>query len=137
MSSFAFTFLKLEYWEISESGDEIPLQMNNINHLKRFKNWMKITQGIMIKRAEEGIVCLEVMLTGGENMAVSEVEMGWCFGTEVLDTQSYLGRNKSTYVSSSLWPMKSSNYYAELGGHYDSKQRTAALEVAIGHLHLE
>lgn len=53
--------------------------MNTINHLKRFKNWMKITQRIMIKRAEEGIVCLEVMLTGGENVAVSGSGNGLTF----------------------------------------------------------
>lgn len=45
--------------------------MNTINHFKRFKNWMKITQRIMIKRAEEGIICLEMMLTGKDNMAIS------------------------------------------------------------------
>lgn len=49
--------------------------MNTINHLKRFKNWMKITQRIMIKRAEEGIVCLEVMLTGERMWQLVEVEM--------------------------------------------------------------
>lgn len=45
--------------------------MNTINHFKRFKDWMEIAQRIMIKRAEEGIICLEMMPTGRENVAIS------------------------------------------------------------------
>lgn len=55
--------------------------MNTINHVKGFKNWMKITQRIMIKRAGEGIICLEMMPTGRDNVAIIGSGNGLTFWT--------------------------------------------------------